>query len=72
MAKKYKNTVHKNPFREDRPKKASPLIPAAIIALSANAFTEDREKSRQAGMDDHIEKPIKLPELYGAMRRVLK
>lgn len=37
MAKKYKNTVHKNPFREDRPKKNIPWrligIVAAFLAL---------------------------------------
>lgn len=29
-----------------------------IIAVSANAFAEDRLKSHEAGMDDHIAKPI--------------
>ncbi len=29
-----------------------------IIAMTANAFTEDRIKSREAGMDAHISKPI--------------
>lgn len=32
MAKKYKNTVHKNPFREDRPKKSVPWKLIAVIA----------------------------------------
>ncbi len=32
MAKKYKNTVHKNPFREDRPKKNVPWKLIAVIA----------------------------------------
>lgn len=32
MAKKYKNTVHKNPFREDRPKKNIPWKLIGIIA----------------------------------------
>ncbi len=31
MAKKYKNTVHKNPFREDRPKKKIPWMIIGII-----------------------------------------
>ena len=29
-----------------------------IIAMTANAFTEDRLKSKEAGMDEHITKPI--------------
>ena len=30
-----------------------------ILAFSANAFEEDREKSLKAGMDGHIAKPLK-------------
>lgn len=33
MAKKYKNTVHKNPFREDRPKKPFPWRALTVIGL---------------------------------------
>lgn len=29
-----------------------------IIAMTANAFAEDRIKSRDASMDEHISKPI--------------
>lgn len=38
-----------------------------IIALSANAFAEDKQKSIEAGMDDHIEKPIDVNRLFEAM-----
>ena len=41
-----------------------------IIALSANAFAEDKQKSMEAGMDDHIEKPINVEHLLAAMNRV--
>ena len=40
-----------------------------IIALSANAFAEDKQKSLEAGMDDHIEKPINVDHLFEAMSR---
>ena len=42
-----------------------------IIALSANAFAEDKQKSLEAGMDDHIEKPINVAHLLEAMGRFL-
>lgn len=40
-----------------------------IIALSANAFAEDKQKSVEAGMDDHIEKPINVEHLLAAMAK---
>ncbi len=36
----------------------SAQIHIPIVALSANSFEEDRRKSREAGMDDHLAKPI--------------
>ena len=35
-----------------------------IIALSANAYKEDLEKSVQAGMNAHLTKPINKEKLY--------
>ena len=40
-----------------------------IIAFSANAFEEDREKSLAAGMDGHIAKPLKIDELLNELKR---
>ena len=40
-----------------------------IIAFSANAFEEDREKSLKAGMDGHIAKPLKVKELLDELKR---
>ena len=40
-----------------------------IIAFSANAFEEDREKSLKAGMDGHIAKPLKIDELLNELKR---
>ena len=40
-----------------------------IIAFSANAFEEDREKSLAAGMNGHIAKPLKIEELLNELKR---
>ena len=40
-----------------------------ILAFSANAFEEDREKSLNAGMDGHIAKPLKVDELLSELKR---
>ena len=29
-----------------------------IIAMTANAFTEDRIRAKEAGMDEHVAKPV--------------
>lgn len=41
-----------------------------IIALSANAFAEDKEASLNAGMNAHVAKPIKLDELFATLAEV--
>jgi CheY-like chemotaxis protein len=43
-----------------------------IIAMTANAMKEDRQKSLDAGMDDHIAKPIDPDVLYDTLRRWLR
>ena len=42
--------------------------PARIMALTANALAEDRQKSLQAGCDGHLAKPIKKATLLAAIR----
>lgn len=42
-----------------------------IIALSANAFEEDRKKSIEAGMNDHVAKPINVKELFAVLAKYL-
>ena len=43
----------------------------SILAMTANAFTEDMESSKRAGMNDHIAKPVSLPKLLGVMENYL-
>lgn len=42
-----------------------------IIALTANAFDDDREVCRQAGMDDFVAKPFESEVLFTKMLRLL-
>lgn len=42
-----------------------------IIAMSANAFVEDVENSRLAGMNSHISKPVNIAKLLGIMEDYL-
>ena len=42
-----------------------------IIALSANAFAEDKKKSLAAGMNDHVSKPINVQELKASLARFI-
>jgi CheY-like chemotaxis protein/anti-sigma regulatory factor (Ser/Thr protein kinase) len=42
-----------------------------IVALTANAFAEDREQCFEAGMDECLVKPIKVAELQSCLERVL-
>ena len=48
-----------------------PELRAPIIALSANAFEEDKKKSLEAGMDDHVAKPINVKELMIALAKYM-
>uniref|UniRef100_UPI004056083F ATP-binding protein n=1 Tax=Agathobacter sp. TaxID=2021311 RepID=UPI004056083F len=40
-----------------------------IIAMTADAFTEDIKRARDCGMNDHIAKPIDIDKLYDVMRK---
>ena len=43
----------------------------AFSAMTANAFTEDMEKSKEAGMDEHLSKPVDIAVLERAVRKYL-
>lgn len=49
----------------------SAQIHIPIVALSANSFEEDRRKSREAGMDEHLAKPIDSDCLNEVLARYL-
>ena len=34
-----------------------------VIAMTANAFEDDRKKTKEAGMNAHLTKPLNVPEL---------
>lgn len=42
-----------------------------IIAMTANAFAEDIQKSREAGMNEHLSKPIEPKKLYSTLAKYL-
>lgn len=41
----------------------------AFSAMTANAFTEDMEKSKEAGMDEHLSKPVDIAALEQTVKR---
>ena len=52
--------------------KADPLTMAIpVIALTAHAMAEDKEKAMAAGCDDYDTKPIELPRLLEKIKKLL-
>ena len=52
----------------DEPKLAS--IP--ILAMTANAFEEDKQEALRSGMNGHIAKPINIDNLMNTLKSILK
>ena len=50
----------------------SPLAHIPIIAMTANAFSEDRKAAFDAGMDEHVAKPINIDALKQVLSRFLR
>ena len=51
----------------DSGKQDAEMIP--IIAMTANAFAEDKRKTMEAGMNAHLSKPLNVPELMDTIRK---
>ena len=43
----------------------------AFSAMTANAFTEDKVRCREAGMDEHLSEPVDIAVLERAVRKYL-
>ena len=43
-----------------------------IIAMTANAFTEDRLRAKEAGMDEHVAKPVDVESLIKVIHRLVE
>ena len=43
-----------------------------IVAMTANAFEEDKKNALAAGMNGHVSKPIDIPKLMETLTQVLK
>ena len=43
-----------------------------IIALTANAFDEDVQRSMQAGLNAHLSKPVEPADLYDTLEKLIR
>jgi signal transduction histidine kinase/CheY-like chemotaxis protein len=62
-------TTASRAIRQWEAEQGQPMVP--IIALTADAFEEDRLRCLQAGMDDFLTKPVALADLQRALSRWL-
>lgn len=55
--------------RQIRAMRSDYTLNIPIIALSANAFIEDKKNSKEAGMNGHLAKPVKYEEIYAELKK---
>ena len=48
------------------------LAEVPVVAMTANAFEEDKRNAAAAGMNGHIAKPVEIQKLVEAVRQVLQ
>ena len=60
-----------NAAKKIRRMEDSPKADIPIIAMTANAFSEDRQAALDAGMNDHVAKPINMNVLVPTIRKYL-
>ena len=48
------------------------LASVPIIAMTANAFEEDKRKAMETGMDAYVSKPIDIDKMLGTLMEILK
>ncbi len=58
--------------KQIRSLKDCPLADIPIIAMTANAFDEDKQEALECGMDGHVAKPVDVPELMEVLTYMLK
>ena len=63
-----------NGYEATKAIRALPNVKAAsvpILAMTANAFSEDVKAAKEAGMDGHIAKPIDVDKMLAALKEIL-
>ena len=58
--------------RTIRAMKDPALAGVPIVAMTANAFAEDVQAAKDAGMQAHIAKPVDIAVLYRTLQEVLR
>lgn len=55
--------------KEIRASNREDLKTIPIVAMSADAFSDDIRRAKSSGMNDHVAKPVELPKLLAALKK---